>query len=759
MREAFLLLSFFILSKVEGQIQVNIRDSPDKKEIPFATILITSLKQKKSATYVADVKGNVTISNAFPPGDTVQLQITVVGYQPVDTTLLLTTGAVLRFYLTPAARTLTEVAVNGKNDVSLAPDRISLKFSKYTQRPTEVLNETIGRLPGIIQTAPGNFKAIGDKSVSVYMDGRKLTSVELAALPSVLIAKAELVTFPSLIDGGENESVLYLTSTTNIAYLSFTELTGGYTVGMQGPSAMIKHTTRTKKWISNFSINYYSYKNNAKLSLSDNQSKYTQSDKTESRLTAAKFNYLATRVFAPQNMLTFGFFGDLSFVKQNIQYSRSQAVDSKDGNNIYKQRTLPITAFMAWNKKYKTGNNVTLQMVYVNRNTKSDFSDIENITLDNFSSINKGKEHTLTSSAVMKFKNLTLNKGSLSNSVSIGHVFSRNTTQIDNIYSSGGDYSGTQTFSDNNFYGSYATSYAKNDWKLDLSLLFSYLYRTTESKSYNNPYFYPRLVVSRKINSSNSVGASFSNPKYRPEVNTLLADTFSINNWSKKVGNGDLKNEKNYKIELLHTYSNNSAGIFIQTSLSSNYYKDAILTGRTRDTSASAGYLTGYYNENYHQFILSNNFRFSKIKNVTISSLINLRHTGFTNKDLNGSLYKNQYSIDGSINVSAIMGKGVLTSSFNYRTPSLSYLQRITKYPDLSLFYSLKLNNSFRLDLNATNIFNNSGRQMLEEYVGLVSKSRNSTRMVGVSLTWTIGSQIPVMAAGDGSKIINDTKQ
>lgn len=759
MKVTTLALAFFILFKAEAQIQVNIRDNSDKKEIPFATILVNSLKQKKSSNFIADTKGNVAIPNTFTSADTVEIKISMVGYQSVDTMLLLTTGAILRFYLTPTAQTLDKIVVDGKNDVSLAPDRISLKFSKYAQRPTEVLNETIGRLPGIVQTAPGSFKAIGDKNVSVYMDGRKLTSVELAALPSMLIAKAELVTFPSLIDGGENESVLYLTSTTNIAYLSFTEFTGGYSVGLEGPSIMIKHTTRTKKWISNFSINYYSYKNDSKLSLSDNQINYTQSDRTEARLSAAKFNYLATRVFAPQNMLTLGFFGDFSFIKQGIQYSRAEASDIKNGINLYKQRTLPITAFIAWNKKLKTGNNLMLQMVYVNKSSKSDFSDNENSTLETFSSINKSKEHTLMSSAVFKLKNLTLNKGSMSNSFSIGHIFSRNTTEIDNIHSSNDNYSGTQTFTDNNFYSSYGVSYAKNNWKLDFSSVFSYLYRTTESKSQHNPYFYPRLVVSKKVNNSNTVGASFSNPKYRPEVNTLLVDTFSINNWSKKIGNGDLRNEKNYKLELLHTYNNSSSGIFIQTSFSSNHYKDAILTGRSRDTSESVGYLTGYYNENYHQFILSNNFRISKIKNVTISSLVNLRHTGFANKDLSGSIYKNQYSIDGTINVTAIMGKGVLTSSFNYRTPSLSYLQRIIKYPDLTFFYMLKLSNSFRLDLNATNIFNNAGRQMLEEYVGLVHKSRNNTRMIGVSLTWTIGSQIPVMAAGDGSKIINDTKQ
>ena len=737
-----LFCTFLCSLSLFAQIELSVKDKQTKEAISYAQVQI----QKKSiSNYITDNYGGVII-NGIKLNDTVKVKISASGYQPIDSSILISD---LKFslLLDKVFQTLDTVTVKTRN-VTLQSDRVVYQFSNYVKKETEMTADVISRLPGIIKSSATEFKTVGNKTLKVYLDGRLLLPVEVAAIPAAIIAKAELVVLPAVNQEGESQSVLYLSSLMNVPNYSFTLLSGGYDVGVYGPSLQINRSTKSKNWNTNFLVNYYKRTSKSESSITDKIINNTQFDTVKSNTAALIYMYSATRVFSKDDLFTLGSVGNLAFANVESKTGVFNTSKSEFLNTQYNHQTLPFTFFATWSKKLNIGK-LSLSGVYDYNITNQKYKQQNDISQqDEFSSTNKSNTNVTSVSSSLTFNNKKISGGAFSNSIAMGVALSN--TAIDILTKVNTNQHSLHK--DQRFYLGYNTGYSKKAWKYNLNLLYNFRIRDNNGIAYQQSYLYPKIVISKKLNSRNSLALSASNQTYQPAPKMLVTDTFYTNNWLEKIGNENLKTERMYKTELLHTF--NGDKLFSQTILSYTFRKNAIVTGKIRTNTN--GYLQNYFNQDYGVWLLSNSSQFTFSDKFSISSLLNLSNTKYHTAV--PADFKSLYAIDGNLNANIELLKGTFTTAFTYETVSLGYLRKTYKYPDISFYYAKDLKPFLNLTITAGNLFDLSGKTKMEENMGIVFKNLNHQRTIGLSLIWTIGKRFPLLSAGDGSKIANDIK-
>lgn len=91
--------------------------------------------------------------------------------------------------------------------------------------------------------------------------------------------------------------------------------------------------------------------------------------------------------------------------------------------------------------------------------------------------------------------------------------------------------------------------------------------------------------------------------------------------------------------------------------------------------------------------------------------------------------------------------------------PKIASKKNSYSFKRTPFFYTKMLKRNLLLTFSLSNLLNQAGKQKIVESIGLTNQIFEKRRSFGLSLTWTIGSRFPIMSAGDGSGIANDTKK
>lgn len=758
--KAFIIVFIFVSTNSYSQnatLTIVIKDSLRKEAIIYPSFLGIVTKAKIKVSLMGNEGGILTVS--LKRTDTITGQITSSGYEPatiVVTTLLPNPYVV---YLAPLNNVMKNIEI-GVDKVRVQPGKVSMRFDKYIVREMESLNETIGRLPGILSKGKSDFYGVGGKKLIVYLDGRQLSDAELQALPSLTVAKADLVNFPSPIDADERSAVLYLTSSEKAYQYSYTELSGNYGVGIQGPGAALRRVTKKGSWSSSLLLNIYKYKYQPAYNVSTNDLSFYQSDVITSKSQSAIGNFSVTHENLRGSLWTTGIiinnFNDKSVGNSFLdkQGTRTSLISNSSNNSF------DGTVFSSYRMKSKKGSSWVFSAIFTRGLIRQKyFFEETNQSFQWAGSDFKNNKwfSSLTAKRIMKTKVV---KGYEIKNQFIGGVNIRDGNIFQTNISGKKDGSGiTSKVSyhsevvEKGLYGGFQNEIGKRIWKIETGAILNYSFNNNSNIVYQPFYLFPQITGSYKFKKSKSLSLSISYPVRRPDVSFLVSDTSFVSNWLKKTGNNKLETEKNLSASLLFTSS--SAKLFFQAEGRQQFFDKGIVSAFVPLQSGTE-YSLVYLNQNYRLSKVSLFATYSFDVLVSMNLSVIYRNMNFQQNFYAG--FNRRSWVNSDATLSYTKGKGSFSVIVNGDFFDFIFLKKSRLTPSLSFSGYYQLNRKFILYANVNDVFNSKGDIDITRAFHLTQQNNIPLRQISLSLSWIIGQSFNVKSAGDGKPIADDVK-
>ncbi|MCU7693449.1 outer membrane beta-barrel family protein [Haoranjiania flava] len=769
-------LSVVLFFSISLQAQTNIQKSIFIKEksnnnaVGYAVFSYTLKKDttKKKREMRANEKGIIDFSGLSAiENDTIFFELISPGYQIYRDTANLKSIYLRTFYVEPSEEHLKDVTVsaNVHNNI-VKPNEIQIAWNRYKNNDADPLLRTIAKIPFVINKSINpnevDLSAIGGKKLIIYLDGRRLSEAEIKAIPSTMVSKASLVTFPSAVDAARDEAVLYLTSK-NYAYtFSYQEIDGNYAMGsMNGPSLTFRHTQKKGLWSNNVLLSGYVYEFAPHYGERYWQENIFQKDSgRDSRSRSLIFNTYVTREGLKKSLLTFGLVGNFVGSKQ-----KTGTWSLSDHNNLYADDKttydyINATFIANWRKVLPSGSvllvNGNAGLTPLRKNLFEQYS-AGSYTVPEIYSLSNQRSWTAGASAKYAIQKKKLQKANWDNSFTIGYRYTLQRNEIENN-SKQTQTSNIFTNSEQSVYAGYSTKIVLNKLSFEASAVGNYALQYGFAQvNYKSAYLYPRIVASYTFNDAQSLSFSFSAPVYRPSL-YMLSDSSVSSSWLINEGNSLLKAEKNLDAELVYTSSMDK--FTLQGSFRQDYSKDGIVTALLPGDIARNHFINTYLNRDFvkRSFSMLMNIAFTKKFSVKVEgSVVNV----LFHDDKLPDMYRKPTYIKGRINVDYVSKMGYFNLMFNYDPRNIAYMQRTEKGGVLDISYEKELRKNLTAILYINDVLGDSRNKKAYYASGLNSFNYAKGRNINIGFRWLIGEQFFVKSAGTGTgdAIPADTKK
>lgn len=659
----------------------------------------------------------------------------------------------------PLEKRLQNVTVVGhRKAITLAPNEIKINWNKYMKDGASPLSKTIESLPFVVNNSLNQnnllLETVGKKKVKVFLDGRELSDAEVLSLPSMSIAKASLVTFPSAGETDGNSAILYLT-TLNYAYsYHFQEITGGYDVGVSGPSLTYRNTKKNGAWSSNVFLNAYHYDFPNMYTARSYENIVFQKDTTKSKSTTVIFSASATKVGRKGNLLTFG-------LASNILLSNSDVYSfSLDDGSLYtntKFRYFNVSAFMNYQWTTTNGNKLRLStLVEINPNNHNSLKSESIVT--NLLSSNRQTNYSENISLKYTTKSKNWGDWKWSQSFNSGLRFKQNSIQrsID-----GENAASKNILNESSFFAGYNVALTNEKYSLEFSIVGNLSTINGYSvPNYQHGYVYPKLTAGYAIDDNNSLTLSFSNPTYRPNLSSLASDSNYNSNWLIVRGDDQLKTEKEYNMDVLLT-STLGKNASLEASYMGSYFQDGIVTSYSKDEQSGYTFYTSWLNCDYWLHSLSFNLNYDLSNSFSIRSNTKVSYIAYRDQSLYPN-YKSGFFFDGDLRANYTIGKvGDLSLLANWNPLNRSYVVQKREKVYLDFSYSKSISKAISVYFAVYDLLGTKGNRATNYQNRLYAHQMQNNRSVSLSITWKLGQMFGVRNAGSGGseEIPSDTKK
>lgn len=755
-----LFFSISLQAQTNIQKSIFIKDKLNNNAVAYAlfSYILKKDTTKKKREMRANEKGIIDLSVfSAIENDTIFFEFSSPGYQIYRDTANLKNIYLRTFYIEPSEEDLKDVTVsaNVHNNI-VKPNEIQIAWNRYKKNDADPLLRTIAKIPFVINKSINpnevDLSAIGGKKLIIYLDGRRLSEAEIKAIPSTMVSKASLVTFPSAVDAARDEAVLYLTSK-NYAYtFSYQEIDGNYALGsMNGPSLTFRYTQKKGLWSNNVLLSGYQYDFAPHYGERYWQDNIFQKDSgRDSKSRSLILNTYVTREGLKKSLLTFGLVGNFVSSKKRSNIWKL----SDNYSNSFEDKTafdhVNTTFITNWRKVLPSGNvllvNGNVGLTPVRKNLYEQYYGINNTEPEIYSQSDQNNR-SAGASAKYSLQKKKLRKANWDNSFTIGY---RYTLQRNEIENNSKQEQNVNIFrnSEHSVYAGYSTKLVLEKVSFEASAVGNYaLQNGFEQVNYKSAYLYPRIVSSYTFNNAQSLSFSFSAPVYRPSLYMLSGSSLS-SNWLINEGNSLLKAEKNLDAELVYTLSLDK--FTLQSSFRQDYSKDGIVTALLPGDIARKDFINTYLNRDFVKRSVSMlmNIEFTGEFSVKVEgSVVN----ALFHDDMLSDIYRKSTYIKGRINVDYVSKMGYLNLMFNYDPRNIAYMQRTEKGGVLDISYEKELRKNLTAILYVNDILGDSRNKKTYYAGGLNSFDYAKGRNINIGFRWLIGEQFFVKSAGTGT--------
>lgn len=732
------------------------------RSIPYPIFRYT--KKSKTSTKLLEIRGNeagVIDLSTLGAKDTLMIELGAVGYESFRDTVVVNTLYVKTIQLQLKEEVLKQVEVSSSSKkVRLHPDAVEFNWNKYKIDNTSSIVKTIAKLPFIMNTSsdPNNpvLKGIGGKNIIVYLNGRRLNDMELRAIPSSMVNKATLVHFPSAMDGGDNDAVLYLTSAFFAYQYAFSELTANGDVlgGTNGISLQHRGAFKKGLWSGNHLLNFGAFASaDAIRDRKLNDVLIEQS--TSMNNTSRNFSGLGilTREGLDGSLTTIGTTLNISKAKGDNAINRLGANPNLFSEGVGEY--VSSSVFLGWKKTDKKGRSWLLNSAIDYLPYSANLFTLHD-SLHTFNLTSNQHDNRIVGgiSGRLLGKKIRFAENDFTHSFQLGYNYTMNQA----TYAGSRPENKYQT-QESALFAALQAKLTNNKYSIEGSILGNYsIQYGYKIANYTNAYVYPRLVSSYKINEKNTVSLSLSARTYRPSVGMFVDDSLYKSNWTASQGNNQLKSEVSYNAELLYSFS----GENVSSSVSFRHanYQNGLVREFVPHATDHSLYISKWINDDYWRNTLSAmlNVDFTQSFSVKVNASLVQYH--FNDKRLTG-LYKNGWYAFGSLAANYTHGNHELSLSSKWYNNVVSFMSNTERLPSVSFDYEIKLLKNLRGAISVRDIFNTSNQSYTNYFYGVSSSYNRLGRTLGISLTWTIGDMFPTKAAGGSANdaLLNDQKR
>lgn len=764
------ILSATIFNKqLQAQVSIQrsfyVEDSLDHTPLGFALMEFIKIEdpQHKSHQLRANSRGIIELTGAVST-DSIQFTIHVPGYKTLHGTSRVRNLYLSHISLQSESHTLNAVTVQANTrKIRYKPGEMQIRWNKFSRSPSETIASVIKRIPGIINKSLDkntlNLETTGNKKLTVFLDGRKLSDQEVQSLPAMMIAKASLVTFPSALDATDNSAVLYLSSNMFAYNYSFDNLNLNYDWGRSGPSFTWQHAQKKGLWSNNIMINGYHYAMPAtNTSVDINQSAF-QKDSTVSTINSLVLMASLTKKSVKNNLFTIGVYSNL--YKGNADGFHTNYGSMGDNGNSFssqiKSSFINATIYAAW--RYKTNKGNIWQLHTSGTFQPKNSFDYNTSNSYGLQSASNTKEQLFSLGAKYALKKTTLGQFDWQNSFTIGTKATHSQTQR----SINGQTTSTNAKEKRQEYALYsgvASSISNDKWKIEGSVMGNYGwqngYRFTQ---FTNGYIYPKFVFSFAPNDRQSVSLSLSATTLRPSIKMGITDSSYTSNWVISKGNQQIQSEHDYNLDLLY---NISIGAFtFEIEGEQVYYNNGIVHGWHIEQNPTVQLISTYQNLDYFDRSISLMSSFQPVDGLYLKWSGSIHRLSFRQADLPKD-YKDGYYLNTNLNLNYYDKKlGNFALIGNWDGNPLIYQKRTRTHPKISLSYDYDLSKSFNISAGFYDIFASGQWKRSLIYGGLDQLTNANNRTFSLGLTWKFGQLFGTAAAGsiNASSVPNDTKK
>ncbi|SEA52398.1 Outer membrane receptor proteins, mostly Fe transport [Arachidicoccus rhizosphaerae] len=753
-----------VKAQVSIQRSFYVEDSIDHTPLGFALIKFTKIGNPvpKTMELRANSAGIIELTGILAK-DSIAFTIELPGYQSYRGRCLAKDLYLRHIPLQSDTHELHGVTVHADSRrIRFKPAEMRINWNKFTKSPSEPLASVIKRVPTIINKSPDkntlSLQTGGGKKIAIFLDGRKLSDQEVQSLPAMMIAKASLVTFPSVLDAADNTAILYLSSNMFAYNYSFDEINLNYDIGRTGPSFTFRHTQKKGLWSNNVFINGYHYKMPESYTNINIDGQDFQRDTSKSSVNTLLIMASLTKKSVKNNLFTIGVLSNLfkgGSDSRHLQNDNTSSVSSfsSHGNNTLINATL----YAAWRNKAASGNTWQLHASSTFQpNSKSDYQQKTPTSI--YSSTNT-QEQLYALSGRYLLKKTKLGDLDWSSSFSLGakasfdktaNLFNQNTNPATSIQSS-------QQYAT---YGGVSSAITGEKLKIEGSLLGNYAWQKGYSFThFSNGYIYPKLVFSYAPDDKQSISLSLTATTLRPSFKMAVTDSSYSNNWMISKGNQGLRTEHNYHLDLLYNLS--LRHFTFEAEGEQIYYNNGIVQVWDLQKTPVIQLTSSYQNLNYIDRSLSVTTSYDLGDALYLTWSGQLHHLSFKQKELPAD-FQNGYYLSSQLNInyySKHAGNYALIGSWDGNP--LTYLKQSKTHPELNFNYDYDLTRTLNISAGLYDILGTGGWRKVVIYNRYNQLTDANKRTFSLGLTWKFGQLFGNTQAGsvNSAAVPNDTKK
>lgn len=182
----------------------SVADSATGKPISDATVSVLR-DNKPLASSFSNQQGMFSLQNI--PAGSYQLYISLMGYQPYNTRLVITDANINLGKITLKNRSLNLQAIEIRQSipsVTVKKDTLEFNAGSYKTRPNAVVTEILKQVPGVVVDQSGKITAQGETVKRVLVDGKPFYGDNAALTTQNL--PAEIIDKIQVIDGKSEQS-------------------------------------------------------------------------------------------------------------------------------------------------------------------------------------------------------------------------------------------------------------------------------------------------------------------------------------------------------------------------------------------------------------------------------------------------------------------------------------------------------------------------------------------------------------------------